>query len=174
MSDSKQIVGASYQRLLALGPDRVAVLDGMLARQDSAPEVAKLIQEEWQEFLDVKTSTLVRQLNRYRAQHILPKVLLAVEAKKDDKKSKKEKKMEEGAKPDFLDVDKDGDKKEPMKKAAADKGGDKKDGKKGMSAKQEKYFGKKNESKVQLKKVVAESVETKLSFKDMVKLAHLS
>ena len=28
-----------------------------------------------------------------------------VEAKKDDKKSKKEKKMEEGAKPDFLDVD---------------------------------------------------------------------
>ena len=31
------------------------------------------------------------------------------------------KKMEEGAKPDFLDMDKDGDKKEPMKKAVADK-----------------------------------------------------
>ena len=55
-------------------------------------------------------------------------------------------KMVEAAKPDFLDLDKDGNKKEPMKKAAADKGGDKKDGKKGMSAKQEKYFGKKNES----------------------------
>ena len=31
------------------------------------------------------------------------------------------KKMEEGAKPDFLDMDKDGDKKEPMKKAVKDK-----------------------------------------------------
>jgi hypothetical protein len=29
--------------------------------------------------------------------------------------------MKEGAKPDFLDMDKDGDKKEPMKKAVADK-----------------------------------------------------
>ena len=34
---------------------------------------------------------------------------------------KKVKKTEEGAKPDFLDVDKDGNKKEPMKKAVADK-----------------------------------------------------
>ena len=65
-----------------------------------------------------------------------------VEAKKKDKKEK----MEEGSKPDFLDVDKDGDKKEPMKKAAAEKGGAAKDGKKGMSDKQAKYFGKKNES----------------------------
>jgi hypothetical protein len=40
-----------------------------------------------------------------------------VEAKKKDKKEK----MEEGSKPDFLDMDKDGDKKEPMKKAVADK-----------------------------------------------------
>jgi len=105
------------------------------------------------------------------------KFLKMVEAKKsdkEDKKAKKEKKMDEGAKPDFLDVDKDGDKKEPMKKAAAEKGGDKKDGKKGMSAKQEKYFGKKNESVKTSKKVVAESVETKLSFKDMVKLVQES
>ena len=91
------------------------------------------------------------------------------EAKKD-KMSKKDKKMDEAAKPDFLDLDKDGNKKEPMKKAAADKGGDKKDGKKGMSAKQEKYFGKKNESVTSSKKVVAESVEQKLSFRDMMKL----
>lgn len=34
---------------------------------------------------------------------------------------KKAKKVKEGAKPDFLDMDKDGDKKEPMKKAVADK-----------------------------------------------------
>jgi hypothetical protein len=98
-----------------------------------------------------------------------------VEAKKDDKKDDKKKKpMKEGAKPDFLDVDKDGDKKEPMKKAAGEKGGDKKDGKKGMSDKQAKYFGKKNESVKASKKVVAESVETKLSFKQMVQLVQES
>lgn len=96
-----------------------------------------------------------------------------VEAKKDKKEDKK-KPMKEAAKPDFLDIDKDGDKKEPMKKAAAEKGGDKKDGKKGMSAKQAKYFGKKNEGTTTSKKVVAESIETKLSFKDMVKLVQES
>jgi len=97
-----------------------------------------------------------------------------VEAKKDDKKDDKKKPMKEAAKPDFLDIDKDGDKKEPMKKAAGEKGGDKKDGKKGMSAKQAKYFGKKNESVKASKKVVAESVETKLSFKQMVQLVQES
>ena len=35
------------------------------------------------------------------------------------------KKLSEGAKPDFLDMDKDGDKKEPMKKAVSDKKGSK-------------------------------------------------
>jgi hypothetical protein len=58
--------------------------------------------------------------------------------------------VKEAAKPDFLDVDKDGDKKEPMKKAAADKGGDKPAGKKGMSDKQAKYFGKKESVKESL------------------------
>lgn len=37
------------------------------------------------------------------------------------KKAIKDKKVKEGAKPDFLDMDKDGDKKEPMKKAIKDK-----------------------------------------------------
>jgi hypothetical protein len=100
-----------------------------------------------------------------------------VEAKKEDKKDAKKKEVKEAAKPDFLDIDKDGDKKEPMKKAAADKGGDKKDGKKGMSAKQEKFFGKKNESKMMpkgKKRPVKESVEGKLTFKDMVKLVQES
>jgi hypothetical protein len=96
-----------------------------------------------------------------------------VEAKKEKKEDKK-KPMKEAAKPDFLDIDKDGDKKEPMKKAAKEKGGDKKDGKKGMSAKQAKYFGKKDESVKSDKKVVAESVEPKLTFKDMVKLVQES
>ena len=54
--------------------------------------------------------------------------------------------VEEGAKskPDYLDLDKDGNKKESMKKAASDaKKGGKKHGKKGMSDKQAKFFGKK-------------------------------
>ena len=41
--------------------------------------------------------------------------------KKEEKKKKIAKIVDEGSKPDFLDVDKDGDKKEPMKKAAKDK-----------------------------------------------------
>ena len=86
----------------------------------------------------------------------------AAKKKKEDKKKKMGKIMDEGAKPDFLDMDKDGDKKEPMKKAVADKGGDKKDGKKGMSAAQEKFFGK--------KKTVKESIESNLSFKEMMAL----
>ena len=54
--------------------------------------------------------------------------------------------IEEGKKPDFLDVDKDGDRKESMKKAASEsgkkKGGKKKGGKKGKSSKQDEFFGK--------------------------------
>jgi len=101
-----------------------------------------------------------------------------VEAKKDKMKKKSEK-MEEGSKPDFLDVDKDGDKKEPMKKAAAEKGGDKKETKR-ISAKQKKLppglqkaIAKKKgtaESTTKSKKVVAESVEQKLSLKEMLKV----
>ena len=110
------------------------------------------------------------------------KFMKMVEAKKDeaaDKKKKmaKKEKMAEGSKPDFLDMDKDGDKKEPMKKAAADKGGDKPADKKGMSDKQAKYFGKKTESAMMpkgKKKTVKESVETKLSFKQMVQLVQES
>jgi hypothetical protein len=75
------------------------------------------------------------------------------------------KKVKESAKPDFLDVDKDGDKKEPMKKAAADKKKGAPAAKKGMSDKQAKYFG---------KKAVKESVEQTLSFKDCIKLVRES
>jgi hypothetical protein len=110
------------------------------------------------------------------------KFMKMVEAKKDeaaDKKKKmaKKEKMAEGSKPDFLDLDKDGDKKEPMKKAAGEKGDDKPAGKKGMSDKQAKYFGKKTESAMMpkgKKRPVKESVETKLSFKQMIQLVQES
>jgi len=49
----------------------------------------------------------------------------------------REKQVDE-AKPDFLDIDKDGDKKEPMKKAAKEKDDSKDSDSKGLSAKQKK------------------------------------
>jgi len=117
------------------------------------------------------------------------KFMKMVEAKKEeaaDKKKKmaKKEKMAEGSKPDFLDLDKDGDKKEPMKKAADDKGDDKPADKKGLSDKQKKLppglqkaIAKKTESAMMpkgKKKTVKESVETKLSFKQMVQLVQES
>lgn len=92
--------------------------------------------------------------------------------------------LDEGAKPDFLDLDKDGDKKEPMKSAAGEKGDDKTADKKGLSDKQKKLppglqkaIAAKSESKIMpkgKKKTVKESVETKLSFKEMVQLVQES
>ena len=115
------------------------------------------------------------------------KFMKMVEAKKEEADKKKadakKKKMDEAARPDYADIDDDGDEKETMKDAAADKkagnkGGDKKDSsKKGMSAAQEKYFGKKNESKMMpkgKKRPVKESVENVLSFRDMIKLVQES
>ena len=82
-------------------------------------------------------------------------------------------KIAEKAKPDFLDIDKDGDKKEPMKKAADEKGDDKKDDSKGLSAKQKKLpaglqkaIAKKNEDVV--KEGAEESATLVMAAKDMV------
>jgi hypothetical protein len=140
-----------------------------------------------------------------------------VEAKKAEA-DKKKKKMEEGSKPDFLDMDKDGDKKEPMKKAVADKKagpkkgvnpfakkddevkesdemkvGDKKKSSTGGTIEKtatgikhtggKNYSGKtaekeekskKDESFASRKKVMAESFEPKLTFKEMVRLVQES
>jgi hypothetical protein len=79
------------------------------------------------------------------------------------------KKVKESAKPDFLDMDKDGDKKEPMKKAVADK---KAGPKKGVNP-----FAKKTESAMMpkgKKRPVKESVEQALSFKDCIRLVRES
>ena len=109
------------------------------------------------------------------------KFMKMVEAKKDEseaeaKKKKEEKKkkmakiMDEGAKPDankdgIPDYAQDGKGAKDLGKGktpAAKDGGEKK----GMSAKQEKFFGK--------KKTVKESVEGKLGFREMVKLVQES
>lgn len=76
-------------------------------------------------------------------------------------------KVDEAAKPDYIDIDGDGDKKEPMKKAAKDKDDNKSSsGDKGMSDKQKKYFGKKNESVV--KEGAEDQAELVMAAKDMV------
>jgi hypothetical protein len=148
------------------------------------------------------------------------KFMKMVEAKKDEadkKKADKKKKMEEGSKPDFLDLDKDGNKKEPMKSAADDKKKNpftkKKVGEatvnelspdtlksykeknvdsgrlalikrdKETHAKRSKGFddvnkrlnkANKNETVYNNKQVVAESYDTKLTFRDMVQLVQES
>jgi len=103
-----------------------------------------------------------------------------VEAKKDEADKKKadakKKKMDEAKKPDD---DNDGVPDWADKKPGEDdNAGKKKDGaKKGMSDKQAKYFGKKTESAMMpkgKKRPVKESVETKLSFKQMVQLVQES
>ncbi len=85
------------------------------------------------------------------------------EAKKTEKKmkgKKAEEKMDEAKKPDD---DNDGVPNWADKKPGKDDNeGKKKSGKKEMSAKQEKYFGK--------KKTVKESIEPKLTFREMMKL----
>ena len=94
--------------------------------------------------------------------------------KKEEKKKKMAKIMDEGAKPDankdgIPDYAQDGTGSKDLGKGkgTADKGDDKKEGgKKGMSAAQAKYFGK--------KKTVKESIENILSFKDMIKLVQES
>jgi len=108
------------------------------------------------------------------------KFVKMVEAKKDEADKKKadakKKKMDEAKKPDD---DNDGVPDWADKKPGEDdNAGKKKDGaKKGMSDKQAKYFGKKTESAMMpkgKKRPVKESVETKLSFKQMVQLVQES
>ena len=102
-----------------------------------------------------------------------------VEAKKEEADKKKadakKKKMDEAKKPDD---DNDGVPDWADEKPGEDDNADKKkDGKKGMSDKQAKYFGKKTESAMMpkgKKRPVKESVENILSFKDMIKLVQES
>jgi len=105
----------------------------------------------------------------------------------DDEDSRRKESVGEakkGSKPDFLDVDKDGDKKEPMKKAAKEAGKGEKKETKGMTAAQKKLppglqkaIAKKKgktESVRTSKKVVAESLDPILKFADMIKLVQES
>ena len=96
------------------------------------------------------------------------KIRLSTERVKQIIKEEFQKLRNEAAKPDFLDLDKDGDKEEPMKKAAKDKKEKVKEAEKPKYAKSQdkehddakdlgaKLAGKLKESKVEEKQIVTE------------------
>jgi hypothetical protein len=106
--------------------------------EDDKPKAKKKVKEEMK-VGDTKKSSTGGTIEKTKTgvKHTAGKNYGGEAAEKEDKK-----KVKEAAKPDFLDMDKDGDKKEPMKKAIADK----------------------------KKKPVKESIEPKLTFKDLVKI----
>jgi hypothetical protein len=128
---------------------------------EDKPKVKKKVKEEMK-VGDKKPSATGGTIEKTKTgiKHTAGKNYSGKAAEKEEKKN-----VKEAAKPDFLDIDGDGDKKEPMKKAASDKKKDAPAAKKGMSDKQAKYFG---------KKAVKESVEQTLSFKDCIKLVRES
>ena len=93
-------------------------------------EMADHLKEAYEEELIAKIDATLEELKRLDEGKI-PAGLQAYLDKKKGKKGNGDKKEEEngngngngskGSKPDFLDLDKDGDKKEPMKKAAKEK-----------------------------------------------------
>jgi transposase len=63
-----------YQRLLGLGTEKVAAIDSMLIEGISPTEVARFIQDEYKEFLDVHMLTLAKQLARYKKDRLSVKI----------------------------------------------------------------------------------------------------
>ena len=68
-----------------------------------------------------KTQSAAEKKSRAPALKQSPKSAKTWGMKDSEKFDNRDKTVKEGSKPDFLDMDKDGDKKEPMKKAVADK-----------------------------------------------------
>lgn len=62
--------GKGYARIFALGDERVAVLNNLLATGGSTVQAARLIQQDWKEFQDVAEKSLIQQVNRYRMDYI--------------------------------------------------------------------------------------------------------
>ena len=68
---------ARYKRILALGTDRLSIINTALAAGESPRRVAQTIQIAWQQLTDVSTATLAKQLARYRAE-IVPTLIAPV------------------------------------------------------------------------------------------------
>lgn len=61
-----KIEGQKFKRLLALGPERLKVIQNKIAQGIPMNEVARLIQQDWKEFTDVAEKTLAVQLQRFK------------------------------------------------------------------------------------------------------------
>lgn len=68
-----------YKRLYDLGSDRLGIIESMLTNGDSPMTCAEHIQQDWGECTDVKITTLEKQIQRYRADVLEPKLQMAVE-----------------------------------------------------------------------------------------------
>ena len=89
-------------------------------------EMADHLKESYEEELISRLDATLEELRRLDEGKIPAGLQAYMDKKKGGKKEKEENgddngKSSKGSKPDFLDLDKDGDKKEPMKKAAKDK-----------------------------------------------------
>ena len=77
--DQPQGYAYKYKRLYDLGSDRLGIIESMLTNGESPQKVAEHIQGDWQECTNVKLATLVKQIQRYRADVLEPKIQMAAE-----------------------------------------------------------------------------------------------
>ena len=89
-------------------------------------EMADHLKESYEEELITQLDETLQELIRFDEGKVPAGLQAYIDKKKGGKKEKEENgddngKSSKGSKPDFLDLDKDGDKKEPMKKAAKEK-----------------------------------------------------
>ena len=89
-------------------------------------EMADHLKESYEEELITQLDETLQELIRFDEGKIPAGLQAYIDKKKGGKKEKEEENGKDhggskGSKPDFLDLDKDGDKKEPMKKAAKEK-----------------------------------------------------
>lgn len=68
-------VPKKFSRLAALGDERLRAIDGYLLAGDSPAKIAEVIQRDWGEFEDVQPGTLSKQIARYRAAVIEPRLV---------------------------------------------------------------------------------------------------
>lgn len=67
--------GGAYERIYALGSERVDIIDAELVKDTPLKDLAQKIQLDWKEFTDVKENTLIQQLKRYRDSQVIPRVV---------------------------------------------------------------------------------------------------
>ena len=82
----KKVAAHKYERIYALGPDRVSQMDAMLFKGTPAKDVARFIQNEWKEYTDVKLGTLAQQINRYNKEVNVAQMAVATGTDVSDKK----------------------------------------------------------------------------------------